>query len=152
MIVCPNCGSSNQEGSRFCSNCGTNLVQAASRPAEPESPPAIPESPPATPESPPPSPPPKPVPAIPPPVAWSPPISDSPSSLPPTSPEWRMSDPGPLPEPPRRRRWLWIAAGIVGACLLVCCLVVVWAETIGSDVVNDFATRIAEEATEQAEP
>ena len=72
------------------------------------------------------------------------------SAIPPTSPEWRMSPAGPLPEQPRRRRWLWIVLGIVGACLLICCLIFVWANTIGVETVSNLATRVSEAATEQA--
>lgn len=164
MIVCPNCGSSNPEGSRFCSNCGRALVAdppvGAQEPPVQSDPPPIVEDPPAADSTVPASPPvdrppverwtpPPPVPERP--LAKRAPASSAPpSSLPATAPEWRMSDAGPLPEPRRRRTWLWIVGGVLGACLLIGCLVIVWASTIGSDTVNDFATRIAEEGTRNA--
>ena len=107
-IVCPNCGTANPAGSRFCANCGTSLGQTVGTPQ-------------AT------------VPAAP---------RES-SAVPPTAPEWRMSDPGPLPDPPRRRRWLWITAGILGACVLLCCLGGVWINTAGRDTVCALATEAA---------
>ena len=66
-------------------------------------------------------------------------------------PEWRMSDPGPLPEPRRRRAWVWVLLGIVGACLLVCIAFFIWASTdSGQATLEDWSTRVAEEA-ERAE-
>ena len=61
-----------------------------------------------------------------------------------------MSDPGPLPEPRGRRRWLWVVLGILGACLLLCVLVLVWANTIGSDFVNEFLATAEADATRRA--
>lgn len=114
MIACPNCGTPNPEGSRFCGNCGTALTPAAS-PAPP-----------------------------PPQQSWP----SDPAALPPTAPEWRMSDPGPLPEPRRRRTWLWIVLGTLGACVVLCVglFVLVGSGAIGP--VNDFLTAV--EATRQA--
>ena len=67
---------------------------------------------------------------MPPPVASPlPPRPSDPSQLPPTSPEWRMSDPGPLPEPRGRRRWLWGIVGILGLCVLLCVALTVWSNT-----------------------
>ena len=75
------------------------------------------------------------------------------TEVPPTAPEWRMSDAGPLPEPPRRRRtWLWVVLGVLGSCLLVCCIAIVWLNTAGEDTFDDLATRVTEELTEEAEP
>jgi hypothetical protein len=42
-----------------------------------------------------------------------------------------MSPAGPLPEPPRRRTWLWIVLGVIGACVLLCCGFLVWSGTAG---------------------
>ena len=58
-----------------------------------------------------------------------------------------MSDPGPLPEPRGRRRWLWITLGILGACLLICCGFGIWVSTAGRDWVCDQATEVARERT-----
>lgn len=69
------------------------------------------------------------------------PVTDR-SEIPPTSPEWRMSDPGPLPPPPRRPRWLWFLLGILGLCLLICVGLFVWANTIGRETVEGFITTI----------
>lgn len=60
------------------------------------------------------------------------------SQLPPSSPEWRMSDAGPLPPPPRRPRWLWFILGALGLCLLICVGFYVWTQTIGSEFVANF--------------
>ena len=76
--------------------------------------------------------------------------TDQPPSIAPTAPEWRMSPAGPLPEPPRRRTWLWVLLGTIGALLLLCCLVGVWLSTAGSDQLDNLATWAAEEATKQA--
>ena len=59
------------------------------------------------------------------------------SEVPPTSPEWRMSPAGPLPEPPRRRTWLWVVLGIIGACVLICCAGFIWLSTAGQGFVCD---------------
>lgn len=61
-----------------------------------------------------------------------------------------MSPAGPLPDPPGRRRWVWIVLGILGACLLICVLIVVWGSTIGSETLNQWATQVSDEATRQA--
>ncbi len=153
MIVCPNCGASNAEGSRFCSNCGTRLqdmsqaapaaVVPAAEPApnEPAPPEPEPEAEPAPSAPPPPS-----RPSIPPPVASPlPPRQVDRSQLPASSPEWRMSDPGPLPERRGRRRWLWIVLGVVGACLLVCVIFTIWTNTeSGGRFLDDIQTAAAE--------
>jgi len=76
----------------------------------------------------------------------------APRETPPTAPEWRMSDAGPLPEPRRgRRKWLWFALAIIGACLLCCVAFFVWSATdAGQGVLNDASTRFAEVSTEAA--
>ncbi len=81
-------------------------------------------------------------------------FSDKPApDLPATAPEWRMSDAGPLPESNRRRRtWLWVLLGILGACLLVCIGLLVWGNTIGEGTISNLATRAASEATAKAGP
>ena len=114
MIVCPNCGNANPDGSRFCANCGADL-SAPARGAAPA---------------------PEPAPAA------------GRTTLPPTSPEWRMSPAGPLPEPPRRRRWIWIVLGILGACVVICVVLFVLVGSGAIGPVNDFMTAV--EATRQA--
>lgn len=66
------------------------------------------------------------------------PAASDPTQLPPTAPEWRMSDAGPLPPPPRRPRWLWFILGGLGLCLLICILVYVWSQTVGQEFVGEF--------------
>jgi hypothetical protein len=146
VVTCQNCGNENPEGSRFCSNCGTRLV-APDPPASPQpgrSEPGDGEHGPAA----------VPAPPAPPPTAFARPIRDTgPSAateLPPTHPEWRMSSAGPLPDPPRRRRWLWIVLGLIGFCVLVCALIVLWGSTIGADTVNNWLIEAEAEATRQA--
>ncbi len=31
MVICPKCGQENPDGSKFCSNCGTNLIGAETK-------------------------------------------------------------------------------------------------------------------------
>lgn len=134
MIICPTCGDANADGSRFCSNCGTRLERSP----EPDPEPAGERT--SDPEY---SEPPEPT------YAPRRPATDS-TELPPSAPEWRMSSPGPLPEPRRRRMWLWIVLGIIGACLLVCILIYIWSVTIGADTIADLSTRAAELSTPDA--
>lgn len=176
MIACPNCGTANPAGGNFCSNCGTRLPTAArteepSRSADQSTPPSPPISAargpeesvpdadaedraaasdavverPAAPERPPsPIPPPLPIPT---PVTLP---SRNPSQLPASSPEWRMSDAGPLPEPRGRRRWLWILGGILAACLLLCVVAVALGSTVFRDDVESILATAEANATEQA--
>ena len=63
---------------------------------------------------------------------------------------WRMSSLGP-PPPRRRRVWLWVLLALLGLCVLVCVGIVIFASTgSGQEWLNDFGTRVAEQATEQA--
>jgi hypothetical protein len=84
-----------------------------------------------------------------PPTTWKPPIIP-PSELPPTSPDWKMSSAGPLPEPPKRRKWLWILLIIIVAILILCCVAIILGSTVFEDRLTDFATRVSREATESA--
>ena len=96
---CPNCGTQNPSTSKFCSECGAPLVAPAPPPAP------APQSAPAQPVA----------------VTSPSPRRDTPidpTELPPTHPEWRMSSAGPLPEPPRRRIWLWALVAI-GLCVFI---------------------------------
>ena len=141
MIVCPNCGSSNQPVSRFCENCGADLRSLAGSP-----PPQPPQQPPL--DQPPP---PFGAPATPPPPVFVPPPVDArpPWDLPPTSPDWRMSSLPPEPPPARKRRtWLWILLGLNAAIIICCCAFTVWASTAGEDTVQRWATEINDYLTE----
>jgi hypothetical protein len=66
-----------------------------------------------------------------------------------------MSPAGPLPEPPKRRTWLWVLLGIIGACILLCCGTIVWTGTAGRGWVCDeiFPTLMAQpmDAEERAQ-
>ncbi|GIW04578.1 MAG: hypothetical protein KatS3mg059_1198 [Thermomicrobiales bacterium] len=138
MIACPNCGWSNEEGSRFCENCGADLRSLAQ-----PSPPQPVAAPPSSQPSPPPAAPPPSVPPAPPqrPVG--------PSEIPPTSPEWRMSPLPPEEVPPKRRRtWLWVLLGLVVALILCCVGFATWLEFTESG--KNFQTAVVREATEQA--
>lgn len=123
MSTCPNCGHENNEGDRFCANCGTRVTPVAPPRSETQPDPFAPAE--AEPSretndsqdhNPEPS-----RGSIPPPV--------TPSFAQQNSRErqeqeldddWRMSDLGP---PPKRRRplWLWILIGI-SVLILVCCI------------------------------
>jgi hypothetical protein len=75
----------------------------------------------------------------------------NPYDLPPTHPEWRMSPPEPFVPQGRRRRWLWIVLGFIGACLVVCVALVVFINTPpGRSIVSNLATQSALQATPTA--
>lgn len=158
-MTCPNCQTVNPPASRFCMECGTRLAigegvptaipsEAAAR-TEPASDEAAQVSLPTT------EPPPRPGGAA---SAGPPPSAvdgaamrrASPAELPATHPEWRMSSAGPLPEQPRRRWVVWLAAAL-GVCLLLCVGLVVWSSTIGRGTLDAVATQVATEATRQAQ-
>jgi hypothetical protein len=65
-----------------------------------------------------------------------------------------MSSLPPEPPPPRKRRtWLWILLGVIGAIILCCCALSVWASTgSGSEWIERKGTQFADYMTEQAEP
>lgn len=179
MIVCPSCGTENADGSNFCFNCGTQLERAtgaAARPVESadaaavvtldEQPPALDPAYPSSQqtsstapepsdqtvvaEAPAAAPPPRPsAPPIPPPVSLPPRAA---SGLPATSPEWRMSDAGPLPAPRGRRRWLWITLGLLGACLLICVVAVTLVSTVFRDEFDTFLATVEAGATAESSP
>lgn len=144
-IRCPQCGSENEPGDHFCSDCGSRLLKAKS--------PSLPEPEASTPE---------PTAAPPPPVRTStgsfpPPVTPSFIENPPplagatdNDGEWRMSSLGPPPKP-KRRLWLWIVIGILAACLIVCVAAVIFFNTgTGQHWVNDIGTQVSNEATKQA--
>jgi eukaryotic-like serine/threonine-protein kinase len=124
-VTCPHCGADNPAQARFCMSCGTALsapsVPAATGPSVPAATGegttgAAPAGEPGTranPPSEPPAPRPSPLPA----QFTS--VRSAPSELPATHPEWKMSPAGPLPDPPKRRIWLWVLGG-VGVLLLLC--------------------------------
>lgn len=139
MIACPNCGWSNEEGSRFCENCGADLRSLA----QPSPPQGVAEPTPAQPNLGPAVPPPPVTPAPPPQRPFGP------SEIPPTSPEWRMSPLPPEELPPKRRRtWLWVLLGLVIALIVCCAGTATWLEFTESG--RNFQTAVVREATEQA--
>ena len=64
--------------------------------------------------------------------------------------DWKMSDPGPLPERSGRRLWLWIPLVIIALVLIICIGLFIWSQTIGHDTINRWATEAAVSATEKA--
>lgn len=122
MITCSNCGFENSSDSRFCANCGASLL-AGGRAGE-----SLGGSS----------------------TGPTAPVQD-PSQLPPTSPEWRMSDPGPLPPPPRRPMWLWFILGALGLCLLICVGFYIWTQTLGQEFVEGFLATAESALTATAE-
>ncbi len=141
VITCGRCGTENPEGSRFCAQCGNALSVAESEPAD-APPPAKSDLPSPTTNSP--------IGQIASPAQSERHRAADPTHLPPSSPEWRMSDAGPLPEPRRRRTWRWIVLGMGGVCLLVCILTFAWANTLGEDVVREFLSTAEAQATQSA--
>jgi hypothetical protein len=154
-MKCPRCGHENNEGDRFCANCGNRLTPVAPPRENVTEPAPAPE--PEKPrddvyrspfeQEPGPS-------SIPPPVT---PTFSSGNRAPgggteDTDDEWKMSSLGP---PPRRKRrvWLWIIVAILAVFLIACCsfLFFVTATDTGQDWFSDFATQVVEEATQQAE-
>ncbi len=126
MITCSNCGFENASDSRFCANCGASLL-AGGRAGESVS--GTPTGPSSGPSA---------------------PVRD-PSQLPPTSPDWRMSDAGPLPPPPRRPMWLWFILGALGLCLLICVGFYIWTQTLGQEFVAGFLATAESAMTATAE-
>lgn len=63
-----------------------------------------------------------------------------------------MPDGDALPPPERKRKtWLWVVIGVLGACLILCCAGVVVANTSwGQDQLSGLQTSIADYATEAA--
>jgi hypothetical protein len=123
VIICPNCGTQNQPGSRFCAECGADLrtLQAESQPTPPPAPAAIP------------------------------PQFELGSGPAPTG-GWSSSSDFIPPPQKARRTWLWIVLGVIGTCLLLCCALSIWSATgSGQRFLNDVETRIADYQTETAE-
>lgn len=145
MIKCPNCGTMNEAGSRFCFQCGQPLASDAgpgnSERTQPVSPPPFPP-PPSYPGSS------SPASGYPPPPPGS--YAQDPygaGGYPPGTPPGYMMP----PEPPRRRRWLWIILGIILGCILVCAAFAIWGATAGDGRIERWATELSEYSTEQAD-
>lgn len=128
LMQCPQCGHLNNDGDKFCSNCGSPLRAGSSIPPQYQPPQREAEAAPPPPRQP---------------VTQD--IPDDPGD-----PEWRMSS-LPEPEPPRRRTWLWVLGGLLIFCVLLFCGFSVFLMTdTGQDFVNDLATRAAEIATPES--
>ena len=86
------------------------------------------------------------------PPAWMPPpVSLSePAERPAPDDDWKMSDPGPLPERRGRRLWLWIPLAVIALVLIICIAFFIWSATIGEGTVNRWATEAAVSQTEKA--
>lgn len=152
-ITCPNCGHENNEGDRFCSNCGARLTPISS-PLEPEreadessgSEASLESDTSDTVRA---------RPTIPPPVtpSFARPTNDweTQRNREPVDDDWKMSDLGPPPAR-RRRTWLWIIIAILAALVLACCafLFFISATDTGTQWFNDLATEVSEQATEAA--
>ena len=155
MIKCPNCGTMNEAGSRFCYQCGQALTG--------DSPAGNGER--TQPVPPPPFPPAPSFPGAPGPVSGSPPHASGlpqasgypqdqyvgggyapPGGYPPGTPPGYMMP----PEPPRRRRWLWIVLGILLGCILVCVALGIYGATTGGDTFERWGTQLSEFSTEEA--
>jgi len=143
VIACPNCGTMNQEGSRFCENCGADLRSLTVGQTTPP-PPAQPSPPPVF------VPPPSSASGPPPPTFGPPPgTTAQPWDLPPTAPEWRMSSLPTEPPPQRKRRtWLWVLIGLIGAIVICCCVFGIWANTAGEEWFTGKLTEVSNWATE----
>ncbi len=152
-MTCPRCGHENNEGDRFCANCGARLTPIAPPREEPPETSSVVTPGPgaASPESPEPTrPPERPEPSrIPPPVTPS--FASGPAREE-VDEEWRMSSLGPPPRP-RRRVWLWIIVALFAIVVIACCafLFFVTATDTGQEWFEGFATQVVEEATQQAE-
>lgn len=153
-MKCPQCGHDNNEGDRFCANCGARLTPVAppretttdTAPVpQPEPEQRQDDDPYRSPFEPRPT-------SIPPPVTPSFMSDNPPSGGDADDDEWRMSSLGPPPKP-KRRLWLWIIIAILAIGLIACCsfLFFVTATDTGQEWFSDFATQVVEEATKQAQ-
>jgi hypothetical protein len=122
VITCPNCGTENEPGDRFCRECGADLRALAA--TQPEAP--LPAQTNAAPLFPP------------------PPIPQPPG-------QWYASPIAPLPASKPRRTWLWIVIGLLAACLLCCCVGGVYVSTSSGKARFDrVTTRVSDWLTEVA--
>ncbi len=160
MTKCPNCGTMNEAGSRFCFQCGQTLATdngSGTGPTQPITLPGFPPPPAGSAPS-------GPVSGFPPPPQSAPPgypqstgfpqdpygsanPYGSPPGYPPGTPPGYMMP----PEPQRRRRWLWIILGIILGCILVCVAFGIWGFTAGEDTFERWGTQLSEFSTEEAE-
>ena len=92
------------------------------------------------------------------PPSWMPPpikssfggtSNDRPGGLEAVDEDFKMSDLGP-PPPPKRRLWLWIPLGIVGAVIVCCIVFTILSETVLEDTFDRWATQIAADSTEES--
>lgn len=135
MVTCPNCGSQNNDGDRFCSSCGVQLEQGATDTPNPPESTSTPPPPPVTPST------------MPPPINFAPPPGSSIEQ----EEEWRMSSLGPPPSP-KRRIWLWILIGVLALCVLSCVGLIGFSMTdTGREWIEGIATEAAQQATEAAD-
>jgi 4-amino-4-deoxy-L-arabinose transferase-like glycosyltransferase len=112
----------NAQGARFCSECGADLRALGSKWSPPAAPPG-----PTVPTFGAPNP---------------PPVDFGPGG-------WQVPGQNPYgTPPPKKRTWLWIILGILGACLVLCCIFAIWGSTSGSDTFSRWATDINEWSTE----
>jgi hypothetical protein len=120
VILCPNCGTANEPGSRFCAECGADLRSLASTQPEP---PLAPPPPTNVPYQP----------AAPQPGGWQ-----------------MASGPPPEPPKQRRVWLWIVVGVISACVLFCCGVTVWASTDPGADFFGDVGTRIADELTEAA--
>jgi len=122
VITCPNCGSQNENVSRFCGECGADLRSLRASASDSSATPH------ATPTS---------------------AFGNSQSQAQPGN--WQSTAGFPETQKKGRRVWLWVVIGVLALCLAVCCGFGIWANTnSGRVTLSDWGTGIADYATEVA--
>ena len=142
-MTCPRCGHQNNEGDRFCANCGARLTPVV--PPRSDAPGMEGSDTPEASVEPVGAPQPS---RIPPPVTPS--FASGPAREE-VDEEWRMSSLGPPPAP-RRRIWLWILLGIAGLILICCVSAIVFFgfTDTGQNMLDDVVSTAEAIQTEQA--